>query len=70
MNRRTPLWILAVTVGVLLLGLGLGKNRTSGDTSLANTFSKVFITLGFLGVLVACGILIAVKVRRTSDRTA
>ena len=70
MNRRTSLWILAATIGVLLLGLGLGKDRTSDDTSLANTLSKVFITVGFLGVLVACGMLVAVKVRRGRHQTA
>lgn len=64
MNRRAALWVLAVTVGVLLLGLVLGKDSTSNDTSLANTLSKVFITIGFLGVLVACGMLLAAKVRR------
>lgn len=70
MNRRIPLWILAVTVGVLLLGLVLGKDSTTDDTSLANTLSKVFLTIGFLGVLVACAMLTAAKVRRGRAQTA
>lgn len=66
MSPRSPrslLPLVAVSAGVLVLGLVLGAGRDSEDTSLLNTASKVLLTVGLVA-LVASGIGEAIRRRR------
>jgi hypothetical protein len=68
MNRRSYVPFI-VTAGLLFVtGLVLGAGKSSDDTSMANTASKVLLAVGLLA-LVATVVLEVVRRRRAVRRT-
>ena len=69
MNRRSYVPFI-ITAGLLFLtGLVLGAGKSSGDTSAANTASKVLLAVGLVA-LVVTAVLEVVRRRRARTRTA
>ena len=62
---RTLLPLVAVSAGMLVVGLVLGAGRDSDDTSILNTASKLLLTIGLLALVASC---IAEVVRRRRAR--
>jgi hypothetical protein len=60
--RRSHLAFIAAIV-VLVAGLALGAGKSEADTSIANSASKILLTLGTVG-LVAAAIVVAIGWRR------
>lgn len=58
--RFTPLIASAI---VFAIGLVLGAGKAESDTSIANTASKVLLTVGFVAVLVSLVVLVVARVR-------
>ena len=52
MTRRSMLPYFLVSLAIFVTGLALGAGKSSEDTSLANTASKVLLTVGLLAVIV------------------
>lgn len=60
-TRFTPLIVSAV---VFATGLALGAGNGDNDTSIANTASKVLLTLGLISVVVSL-VVLAIGYRRS-----
>ena len=63
MKRRSYIPFIAVAGMLFVAGLVLGAGKSSDDTSVANTASKVLLAIGLVS-LVVTGILEAVARRR------
>jgi hypothetical protein len=61
-RRRYGAFVIAALI--FLTGLALGAGKSDTDTSLANTMSKVLLSLGFLAFLIAV-VLAVVDLRRS-----
>ncbi len=64
-STRTMLPVIAVSAGMIIVGLVLGAGRDSEDTSVLNTASKLLLTVGLLALVVSC---VAEAVRRRRAR--
>ena len=67
MNRTRFVPLVASAV-IFVAGLALGAGKTEADTSAANTASKILLTAGFLGFVIAL-IVLAVSYLRTRRTT-
>jgi hypothetical protein len=65
--NRTRFAPLVASVLIFVAGLALGAGKTEGDTSAANTASKILLTVGLLGFVIA---LIALGVSYLRTRRA
>ena len=63
MKRRSYIPFIAIAGALFVAGLVLGAGKSSDDTSVANTASKVLLAIGLVS-LVVTGILEAVARRR------
>lgn len=66
--NRTRFAPLVASAVLFAAGLVLGAGKTEQDTSAANTASKILLTVGFLGFVVAL-IVLAVTFLRTRRTT-
>lgn len=64
--NRTRFIPLIVSAVVFATGLALGAGKTDDDTSIANTASKVLLTLGLISVVVAL-VVLAISYRRSRE---
>ena len=69
MNRRSYIPFMITAAALFVVGLILGAGKSSDDTSLANTASKILLAVGLLAFVVSL-ILEAVARRRAHRRTA
>lgn len=61
--NRTRFAPLVASAVIFVAGLALGAGKTEADTSAANTASKILLTVGLLGFVIALIVLVVSYLR-------